>query len=82
MGSFKDCKGKDSGNYSVVNVQTSDAQCTQDSIVATFGALIATKANGKKAIINLANLAKSRYPAGGEIHLYHGDFYDLRISPS
>ena len=48
----------------------SDAKFTQDSIVTTFGTLIANKVNGEKVIIglaSLANLASSRYPDGGLI---------------
>ena len=66
LGFYKDCEGKDSGNYSIVITQTSDAQCTQDSIVSTFGILFATKTNGQKTIINFVNLATSRYPAVGD----------------
>ena len=63
---FHDCVGKDSGNYTRVSAQESDAQCSANSVKTTFGALIASKSNGEKAVIKLSTLASSRYPDGGQ----------------
>ena len=53
-------------SYTSVETQETDAECTQDSIVTNYGSLIANKANGEKSIVNLAALAASRYPDGGQ----------------
>ena len=66
LASYKDCEGKDSRNYTLTAAQTSDALCSQRSIVTTGGAFVANKPNGGKAIIGLSDLADSRYPDGGE----------------
>ena len=66
LGHNTDCKGKDSRNYSLIATQESDAQCSQNSIVTKYFALIASKANGEKAVINFATLATLRYPDGGK----------------
>ena len=39
QGQYDNCEGKDSGNYTQIIVQTSDAQCT-NSDVRTLGLLI------------------------------------------
>ena len=63
IGSYPECEAEGlQGVKSLTSVetQTSDAQCSHDSVVSTFGTLIANKANGEKATIGLSLLAKSR----------------------
>ena len=70
LSSYPECEGKDSGNYTVVAVDESDAQCSPNSIRGVDGYLIAWKANGERDVIYEQHLGfSSRYPAGGRINL-------------
>ena len=76
---FHECEGKESGNYTRVSAQKSDAQCSSESVVTTFGALIPYKPNGEKAVIKLSTLASSRYPAGGQTLIYQVKIFKFSI---
>ena len=81
IGSFPECQAEgaqDVKSYTSVGVEQSNAQCTLEGSVTTFWTLIANKANGEKAIINVAGLADSRNRDGGTTLIDLGDF--LRFS--
>ena len=63
---FNECEGKDSGNYTLLDTDESDAQCSPGSIVSTFSGMIAHKPNGDKMVINLVGLSAAIYPGGCE----------------
>ena len=75
---FNECEGKDSGNYTLLDTDESDAQCSPGSIVSTFSGMIAHKDNGDKKAINLVGLTAAIYPGG--CHEFNLDcFFQVNI---
>ena len=67
---FNECEGKDSGNYTLLDTDASDAQCSPGSVVGTFNGIIAHKDNGEKESINLVGLSAAIYSGGCEQYIH------------
>ena len=65
MTTFTDCEGKDAGNYTNTIAKSSDAMCSQNSVVTTGGGWVAHTEKGD-IYMGTSKLAFSFYPAGGE----------------
>ena len=70
INTINECEGKDNvvaeAKYSIIVAQTSDAQCSQESVETTVRMMIAYKPNKERVVINLVQLSSARHPAGGK----------------